>query len=83
MPHQPRPRPAVFSRIEKVRSKPLPHALSMDQHRALRGEKVRQYYAVGDPVEHMRSVAVNRRIGLALGAVVLLFLVVLYFIIKV
>lgn len=82
MPYQPRPRPAVLSGIEKVRSKPLPPALSMEQYRALRGEKIRQYYAVGDPVEHMRSVASNRRLGLALLAVFLLILVVLYFLIR-
>ena len=51
----------------------------MDRYPALHGEKIRQYYAVGDPVQHMQSVASNRRLGLfLLGifiAVVLILLV--------
>ena len=54
----------------------------MERYRALRGDKIRQYYAVGDPVQHMHSVASNRRLGLALLGVFLLILLVLYFLLK-
>ena len=79
MSYQARPRPAALSGIDKTRNKPLPKAQPLEKYRALHGEKIRQYYAVGDPVQHMRSVAGNRRIALVLGGILLAVVVIVIF----
>lgn len=52
----------------------------MERYRALHGEKIRQYYAVGDPVEHMRSVASNRRLGLVVFGILIAIVLIVIFI---
>jgi hypothetical protein len=82
MPHRTRPRPAVLSGIEKVRNKPLPNVQPMEQYRALQGNKIRQYYAVGDPVQHMHSSASTRRLGLVLAGIFFAVLVIGYLVMR-
>jgi hypothetical protein len=78
MGHHQHPQTPAHSGKNGPHRNPLPAAQSIHRYRALHGEKIRQYYAVGDPVEHMRSVASNRRIGLALlGILIAAALVIL------
>lgn len=79
MPYQTQPRPGVLAGSNVAGRKPLPNARQMESYRVLQGEKVRQYYTIGDPVQHMQWTANMRRLGLiALGFVVLIALLLVF-----
>lgn len=71
-----RPRPAALSGSNESERKPIPNVRPIENYRVMQGQKIRQYYSVGDPIQHAQSATNLLILGIAFVGLIGIILLV-------